>query len=187
MPTLSSVDVDIRGSIEPHIRALSALQREVIPQATDSALNKTAVTVRSRSLRAVAAELGLTQKEISGAFKIIKANLTSMRSTIRVRGNPRSLLHAKAKQTSVGVSHKAKHIDNPLLHAFIATMPNGGRGVFKRTTSKRLPIAKQFMAAPPTVFANAEISAANKLLSTRRFNEIFPRELRYRLIKRGLA
>lgn len=186
MPTSSSFDVDVRGDISAHIRGLNALQREVIPVATVTSLNKTATTVRSKARRETAIKMGVQQKEIAKAFYINKATLVSRQAKITAKPWKVSLLKFKARQMLSGVAHTAVGVDNPLAHAFIATMPNGKPGVFKRLTKKRLPIAKQYGTTPAQAFGSAAIFAYNKDLSVKRFNEVFPKEMRYRLMKAGL-
>lgn len=185
---MSTFSVDLKGEIGAYIKKLNSMQHKAIAPALSSTLNKTAVTVRAQSRRYVAQEMGLAQKEIAKSFFIKRASAAKQRAEVVV--NPKQIPLSKfrgVKQVAAGVSHAAYNRKQTASKAFIANVKYSGggshRGVFVRKTKKRLPIKQLYGPSPSWTFASAVVERFNQETSRRRFNEIFPKELSWRLSK----
>lgn len=62
---------------------------------------------------------------------------------MRAAGAPVPLINYGATQTKTGVTVRVKNGRKTLKHAFIATMPNGHRGVFERTGAGHKRVTKK--------------------------------------------
>lgn len=124
-------------------RALAQLGTRA-PQAIMRALNRTAQTVRTHAVRAVAQETKLPQKTLRPMLPVIRATKQHLRALVIARGRPIPLTRLGARQTGVGVVYRLGGRLQTIPSAFLATMPNARRpGVFRRTGKKRLPIERQ--------------------------------------------
>jgi hypothetical protein len=98
------------------------------------ALDKTAAQARTGATRAVRASgYNIKASAIKRSFTIERATPARLVVTLRATGAPITLINYGARQTTKGVTVRVKNGRKTLRHAFIATMPNGHRGVFART------------------------------------------------------
>lgn len=112
-------------------RALADLGSKA-PTAIMRALNRTAGTARTQAVRAVAKEIRLPQKTIRPMLPLIPATAKFLEAKLIARGWPVSLMRLGARQTKAGVVYSGPSGPVLIPGAFIARMPQGGRGVFKR-------------------------------------------------------
>ncbi|WP_277187662.1 phage tail protein [Caballeronia sp. BR00000012568055] len=97
------------------------------------ALNKTAAQARTGASKAVRASgYNIKASAIKKSFSIERATPGRLSVTLRATGAPVTLINYGATQTKRGVSVRVKNGRKLLRHAFIATMPNGHKGVFER-------------------------------------------------------
>ncbi|HUX15572.1 MAG TPA: hypothetical protein VMW52_03815, partial [Phycisphaerae bacterium] len=93
----------------------------------------------TRLVRAVTAEVRLTQTEIKGRnIHLRTASFRSPWARLWIHGRRIPILQFNARQTRKGVTYALRrHGGRTLIpHAFLATMPTGHRGVFARTEPK---------------------------------------------------
>lgn len=138
------------------------------------ALNKTAQQARTGASRDVrAAGYNIKASAIKRSFTIDRATPSKLSVTLRATGAPIGLINYGAVQTKKGVTVRVKNGRKTLKHAFIATMPNGHKGVFERvgTGHKKvtkdgraymsgLPIRELFGPAIPDALSNDVVQKA---------------------------
>jgi hypothetical protein len=131
--------------------SLERLLRDVprgVNRVLSRAINKTLTTLRSRLVKSVSAASSVKQKTLRGDVQIQKATLGSLWGRLRLRGKGIPLRDMEPRQTAIGVSVRGKHGSRfEISHAFIATMPSGHIGVWKRVRTSRLPIRELFGAS----------------------------------------
>lgn len=100
-------------------RTLTALEREVFPQAAARAINTTTTTVRSRQVRQIAKKMGVQQKVVRDRSSIKRATPKKFEegSQLSFKGRSLNLIRFKARQAKRGVS----------------ATPGGKRQVFPQT------------------------------------------------------
>jgi len=136
--------------------ATRALEKEVkghqrkLRRAGARALNKTATKGRNVSSRVIRKTLNLKAKTVKDQLKVTRATPDNHRSTVQGRYKPVPLIKFNGvRQTKKGVTVRMRK-DKPRMvfkGAFIARMPSGHIGVFRRTSRSRLPI-KQIYGPP---------------------------------------
>lgn len=136
---------------------LQALGREA-PRAITRALNRTIASARVLARRALAADLGLAQKFIDRDLATRNATFARLEAALTVRGRrlPLIAFGARGPEPSRGRGRGVSYRigtggRQTIASAFLATMPSGHRGVFKRRGTKRLPIAELFGPSLPHV------------------------------------
>ena len=116
-------------------RALDGVKKGV-PKVLTRATNKTLITVKSESAKAVYAELNLTQKRIKKNIKIHKMRWDHLQGDFSTTGKPVNLIDfTGTRPVKKGVSVKVKRGSkkSTIPHAFITY----GRGGVKRIVGRR--------------------------------------------------
>jgi len=139
-------------------RTLSGIPR-ALPRVMSRGLNRTATSARTQVARQLSQLTGLGVSAVRKRIKMSKASYSNWRSTIPISSKRMPLIEFKAKQTRKGVTYKREGSRILIRHAFLATMPSGHRGVFKRKTSARLPIAELRGPSLGQVFSDAQDEA----------------------------
>lgn len=133
-----SLQINVDGDIESIARSIEATEAQVA-LATRRALNKTAMWVRTRLLREASSTTGIKQKDIRQRLRLYKATRDRLSATVWL-GSGAIVVKAGAlgrmRQTRTGAAVKGHFFEG----AFVATMPNGHRGIYERLGRKRLPI-----------------------------------------------
>lgn len=124
------------------------------------ALNRTAASVRTASVRAMARDLGVPQKPVRDATTIRRAAPGRNFAEVVAKGKRIPLRDFKARQTRKGVSYRIGQARKLILGGFIARMASGHVGVFTRAGRERLPIQEKFGPSIPRVFSRRRIYAA---------------------------
>jgi len=170
--------ITIDSNIKELTRTLTTIQKTVIPQATSTALNKTARTVFKEVKRDVAKDTGLKQKEVAERMTLVKANKYTQSAHIKMEGRYFNLIRFGARQMKKGVKTKAWGKRKLYRGAFIA---NKGRTVFAREGKDRVPI-KALVGPNPAVELARRMKKPefNKRVMAR-FDKVFSQELNYRL------
>lgn len=103
-------------------------------RAINAALNKTVGNAKTLAVAGVGARLNLTNKVIGGFMEVSKSNFNTLSAKLSVVGKPVPLINYGATAYLKGVSVKVRRDSarEKIAGAFIATMPNGHVGVFKR-------------------------------------------------------
>lgn len=118
--------------------ALQATEDD-LNKAVVRALNKTVRWARTQVARDTAAALSVNVTPIKNSLMVNPAKRTKLEATLRLPARS-SVIKVAAmgspKQNSKGVRVGKRQFD----HAFMATMPTGHQGVFRRRGKTRLPI-----------------------------------------------
>lgn len=147
-----------------------------IKKAAVRALNKTARWARPVLARQVSEELGIKVSFIRKGLTLIRARANRPESGVGLNaksGVVNAIDLGNARQTETGVSMKGRQWDR----AFIATMPSGHKGIYRRRQTSRLPIDEIKL-----VFTGRLATAMDDLADQKaykRFETIFERELRF--------
>ena len=150
-------------TVRPGMRQVLAAKRLLAavprgwPKAASRAVNKTAGAARTRIVREIAAETKLTPKYLRKRIWIRRASYTRLEALVRIGGHEMPLIAFRARQTQKGVTYMVVRSRGRQLMAgaFIATMPMGHKGVFKRRGAKRLPIDEQYSQSLQDIYADA--------------------------------
>lgn len=139
-----------------NIKELNRLKRSLNPKlvkkAEPIAINKAAQIARTAQSKEIRTIYNITAKRLNEELEKVtgpnRATANQPRAVIRAKKlrkrNP-GLQNYSATQTKKGVSYRIRKDQGrkKLPHAFKATMPKGGEGVFVRTGKKRLPIVRK--------------------------------------------
>jgi hypothetical protein len=161
---------------------LDEIGRHVFPTANSRAINLVARKMRTLMVRAVAKEMGVKQKAVRTRTKLTKARKAVPRALLEFRGRAFNLIEFKARQTKEGVTAKPWGKRRKIPHAFIATMPQGGRIVVIRALRSggrvgRLPI-EAWLGPGVAKTAAAEGMEKERVKIMR---DVYPAELRRQL------
>lgn len=168
------ITIDIKSASDFDF-ALTATKSQ-IQTAAMRALNKTGRWARSQVATDTAKELNIKVSLVRKDLVLIKARKSHPQVVIAL-GKTAGVVKAKdlgnSVQNSKGVRVGKRQFDN----AFMATMPSGHHGVFKRRGKTRLPIREvQIVITGKMRDQMEEISQGRAL---HQFKTIFERELRY--------
>ena len=118
------------------LAAAVATLRSRFPAALRRALRKAGTAARTEMSRLVSADMALPVRRVRDEIKFVNDDTSA---TLSVRGYRIPLIDFKARGPEPsrgrgnGVSYSLPGGRGRLMHAFIATMPSGHRGVFERT------------------------------------------------------
>lgn len=144
--------------------SLGQLQDELLalgksaPLVLSRALNRAATSGKTAMARSIAADTGIRNKTVSEEIRILRATRQVPKVVIEIKGRRIPLIEFKARGPEPsrgkgrGVSYTLPTGRGRIENAFIATMPQGHRGVFKRRQTGRLPIQELFGPSLPHVF-----------------------------------
>ncbi|UPA54540.1 phage tail protein [Wolbachia pipientis] len=130
-------NIEVNANIERIIHNIDA-NKAKIELATVRALNKTALWLKSQAVREISEEKQIRLKVIRKRLRIIKAR----KSTLKV------LIRAYLYDVRMRNIKQAK-IRTAFNDAFMATMPRGYRGIFKRVGRTALPIQEVKLPLEP--------------------------------------
>ena len=153
MSELKAFDLDVRAFSAD----LAALGRQA-PLVMSRALNRAGTSGKTAMVKAVVADTGLRQKDVNREVQVDKATRSDPRVAFVIRGRRIPLISFGARGPEPsrgrgrGVSYRLPTGRGRVPGAFIATMHSGHRGVYKRSTKKRLPIIELRGPSLPHVF-----------------------------------
>lgn len=187
-----AITVDVRGSMDRIIADMEQLKREVVGKATVFALNKVADQVKTAASREMRdAGYKLKVSDIKKQLKVYRATSGNLTARVVAAGRPIALIQYGARQTAKGVSVEVLHGRKSIAGAFIATMPNGHKGVFVRVGSKHkkvmknghsiwsgLPIKELFGPSVPDGLASKAVQDALQRLIEDKFPEILQQQIK---------
>jgi hypothetical protein len=168
------IDVDVAGNLDKTLEILGATEVQVRTAAM-RAINKTALWVRAQSARKIGKQRQIQLKLIRQKLRIIRANRTALKAFVvaNLWGIKASKLGVP-KQNATGAS-VGKH---QFPGAFVAKMSRTGHvGIFKRKTSKRLPIREQYVQLEPEASQIIRETVENEASAV--FSHHFEHELNY--------
>jgi len=175
----------VKGSIKAVTSDLTKVQKQIVPTAAASALNKSAAKVRTVGVRETAQRVGVKQRFVRARTRIRNATRKRLSAWLFVilAGIPAIVLAGGLpgiRQTRAGVRVGRHEFPG----AFPALLP-GRVGVFKRRGRKRLPIVEQKVQIDPP--ANEIFTRHMNATGGREFKRLFEHELKWRLERKGLA
>ena len=148
--------LSIKGDIDRISRDMTALERKVIPEATNRALNRTGKTAGSRVIRKLSQESGAKQMDIRRRFAfLVMSRPSTLSYLIRIRYGAMPLKDFSPKQTKQGVSAKAWGKTKVYKGAF--KVDSLGGHVFTRKTDKRLPLKKLVGPMPAKIAGSHQV------------------------------
>ncbi|WP_353287609.1 phage tail protein [Wolbachia endosymbiont (group B) of Gerris lacustris] len=160
------------GSI---IQSIDA-ERKKVEKATVSALNKTAIWLKSKAAKEISEEKRIKLSLIRKRLRIFKAKISRLDVLIRANlYDIRASTIGKMQKTRRG-SKVGKH---EFIGGFAAVMPKGNSGMFKREGRAALPIKEVKLPLEPEAskvirdLVNYEVEEV--------FTKFFERELSYRV------
>lgn len=177
----SDIQFNIKSDVEKLTRTLTADQRKVIPKVINTTINKIATTVRKEAVKTISKETGFKAKDLRDKMFLKRSRPATLTAVIDASGKFSNLIRFKARQTRRGVSAAPWRRRKVFGSAFIG---NKGRTVFVRTTKSRLPVRPLFGPAIPREFLRDKMLKIYQEVGAKRFREIFPRELKFRLSRR---
>jgi Prophage minor tail protein Z (GPZ) len=135
---------------EVFLDRLTALQRPRLDQPVALALVDTAKSGISKAASLIGRRTGLRTGTVKARIYYDQVRVGDYQVTVRSSRKPIPLIEfPNVRQVASGVRTSVWGRSQIISSAFIATMPTGHRGVFRRRTSRRLPI-KQLWG--PTIF-----------------------------------
>ncbi len=187
------IDIDIQLDVDA-VRdyLVDDVQKQQLPKATASALNKVALKVQNRAVRLIAEDIGFTSvygkrggdNQVKKHLRRKRASWKNLLASIVPNHSKRVAVNAlKPKQTASGVDYTGlggikKHIP----HAFIQTMRVANKpGVYKRKGKARFPVQFLRTVSIPEVFIKQRIEKALVEVAAERWGQVFPREVNYYL------
>lgn len=113
--------------------------RRGVPRVLVRAINKVGRRQRTKLARLLSKETGLPKSEIDKRNVLWRgANFKKLEGKIQVKGGGIAVIKLRPRQTRKGVTYKGQGGKRVLIEkAFIATMPTGHKGVFKRARMGR--------------------------------------------------
>lgn len=172
---------------------LDKAMRRAVPRA----LNRAAVSARAEATRAIRGEgYKLRAAVIKDQLGIQRATLQNPVARLEARYKAIPLLEYRARQTRKGVSVDVLRGRRTISSVFIAKMPSGHRGVFRRIGRKNrwelrhgkrvrtgLPIKELFGPSVADAFANPKVIQKLREHAMERFDVELRRELAFRASK----
>ena len=160
------VDYDLR---KLHKR-LDDIGKKVVTRAANSAINKTAASIKVRAVKEISKETGLTQKVIRKQIDIARSSRGTLRAVVSAKGSAVNVIefvtpsrrNTKAFRKNRGVSAKPWRKRRVFKGTFIGHGKNSGKAlVFKRTGKNPYPIKALHGPSIPRTFIEERV---NKLL-----------------------
>lgn len=181
------MELNVRSDVAEVLRMLDETQRHIVPKAAARAINKTMTTVNAQVARDIKKDIGgkLSISEIKAGLTKTKANPKQLYASLMAKGRriPLIKIDPSASQDASGVNYKTGKGRGHIPHAFIATMKNGHKGVFKRKGHPRLPIQELHGPSLPKVFTNDVIMQAIEQIASERWIKTFLHEIDFELSK----
>lgn len=173
-----NVEFDGKGTAQ----YLRGYQR-AIETAKTRALNKIAAKARTAVIREIASDIGTPIAPVRKQVTLQRATRFKRVAILRATGRRIPIIKLKARQTRKGITYGKGGSRRTIPGGFIATMPSGHRGVFKRIGNKRLPVTELHGPSVPKVFTDDKINRLVDRLIDKEFETIFNRELTFALRK----
>lgn len=151
------MQLNIESDLRKLSKQLSAVERKVLPKATNRSLNRVGSKVDTQVRRYVSKKVGVSQKMLKhrGFFARISSNMKTLTTTIRVMYGAIPLADFNPRQTKQGVTAKAYGKRKVYNNTFI--VESLGRHVFVRQGKERLPIQKIYGPNPASIAKSAEL------------------------------
>lgn len=158
------ISIDVRVDAAAMTRRLRNVSDKIADKAMIRAMNDTVKHLRTEVKRPIAAAMGAKVGAVAKRIKARFASTQTLRASISGTGKPWNVMEfSGTRQAAKGVSHQAWGRRQVALGTFLATMPSGYRGAFKRSGKRRIkPI---FGPGVPKVMAEATMMKAIKTMA----------------------
>lgn len=157
--------------------------KDKAPVALYRALNRAAANAKTNVSKKAREKYNVKAKDVGSTIKIVNANKGSLRAIVQSTGERLPLIKFRVSPSSPRPKNPPKVLKvevkrgglKALVGAFVANV--NGNKVFKRTTSKRLPIEQLFGPAVPQMIGSGSVkefveSEATKIFDQRLDHEI---------------
>lgn len=142
---------------------LKRLQRELadipkaLPKIVSRSINKVATYTRTKIVKEITADVNLKRGDVTKRnVRMKKASYRRWSASIGISGRRVPVHHFGARQTRKGVSYKIRKSAGrqTIAGAFIAKMPSGHEGVFRRVGKTAFPIIELYGPSVPQVMSS---------------------------------
>ena len=171
------LDINITAAPKPSDVSVSLQATEAqLKLAAVRSLNKTARWLRTRVSRDTAENLNINVGLVRKSLALVRAKRGSIHAGVGMRrrqGAINAINLGAARQNARGVRVARRQYD----HAFLATMPTGHRGIFRRKGGTRLPIREVQVVITGRMASVMENLSDGPALQ--QFDKVFQRELNF--------
>lgn len=155
-------------------KRLLAQQPKKAAAAISSATNRALIAGRTALSTGIRSEYSIRAGAIKSHVKLKKASKGTQSGELKVSGRPIDLMEFNPSISRGGmVSVRIKKARKKLPRSFFVAV--GKAGLYHRTTSKRLPIEREFTLSVPQMAGNVNVSAAVQ----KRMREVFVERLEH--------
>ena len=153
------------------------------------ALNKAITQTRTKAAREVAEKRNILVGRAKREMRIQRATFTRPEAALIARGEPIPVIDVKGakRQTKRGVTAKIDGKGKPHLFegAFIAVMPSGHKGVFKRKRDSSLPILELKLPSIAATMVNEGVEAKLRAFAIPAYEAELIRLINFEMTKAG--
>ncbi|NQU47037.1 MAG: phage tail protein [Planctomycetes bacterium] len=153
------ISISVKSDVRRAMRSLDA-KPAVIQKATMRALNKVSAQVKTQATRTLAKRMGVPAKRVRADLHIQKASPHRLSASVTGTGRSIKLIHFRARQTRPGAAASPWGKRKKFPGTFIADMPSGHRGVFKRKSKASHPIKELYGPGVPKEMAEKAVTKA---------------------------
>lgn len=191
------IQISVKTDISKALEKIGSITDKVKNKAIVRAVNKTAAQVKVQASREIRdAGYNMKVSKIKQAIFIKRAGASDLIAVVKATGKPIGLINYGARQTKAGVSVQVKNGRKVIKGAFVATMPNGHKGVFMRKGAGHkhvmqkgkmvwsgLPIDELFGPSIPSAFMNKVVQDALLAAVHDKFPRLLKHEIEYLRLK----
>lgn len=151
-------------------RKLANMSRS-LPSVISRGINRTAKDSQSRIVNKLSFITKFKPSILKKVITLFKATQKRLQATISLRRKRIPAIALAPRRTTVGVTYQDIKERKLIEHGFIAKMPTGHKGVFRRKYSGgkmvgRLPIKEMYGPALPEIFRESEELAVKEMANT---------------------
>lgn len=173
----------------PLSEALGRISKATGRTALRRSLNRASKAMETQSIREVRNELTLKARDVRKAIRRprLTASSSGVAAEIGISLKPVPVSRFQARQVRKGVSVKIKKSGgrSVIPRTFKATMPSGHEGVYRRKTTKRLPIQELFSTSAGSTIRDREILRRIQARGREQFTMALGNQIRQAVRKRG--
>jgi hypothetical protein len=181
--------VNVEANIRDAVRALTDLQRSVVPTATVRAINKVASAAKTQAGREIRTRYNISSRVVGRQISVSRATKTSLTAIVKPSGRKLPVMAFQARQTAAGVRVQIiRGAPKIIRHAFITRTKSGHIGVFARGLYSgrsfvyrraRLPIVELRTVGVPQAFGARVVYEALRRKIAQVFPKLLEHEIRY--------
>jgi len=145
---------------------LAALAKPELDKPVALALVDTQKNTKVKAASTIARHMGATSAGVKEAIVLPYVKVGAYQADVLASKKPIPLIDFAPTQNAVGVSTRAWGKSQTIRSAFIATMPTGHRGVYRRVNTHRLPVKELWGPTVLGTFITQEV--ADKIRATMR-------------------